>query len=78
MVAPQPSHLSDAEVLDAIVIGGGNIFRGMKAAVEEGMDRAMADYMASLDKLLARPLRSWTSTHPSPRVARLTMLVNMM
>ena len=31
-----------------IVCGGGNFFRGMKAAVEEGMDRAMADYMGML------------------------------
>ncbi|MDF2441137.1 MAG: uridylate kinase [Abditibacteriota bacterium] len=31
-----------------IVCGGGNIFRGMKAAVEQGMDRAMADYMGML------------------------------
>ncbi len=31
-----------------IVCGGGNFFRGMKAAVDEGMDRAMADYMGML------------------------------
>ncbi|MEO6907703.1 MAG: UMP kinase, partial [Abditibacteriaceae bacterium] len=31
-----------------IVVGGGNIFRGLKAAVEQGMDRAMADYMGML------------------------------
>ncbi|RZA05192.1 MAG: uridine monophosphate kinase, partial [Proteobacteria bacterium] len=31
----------------AIVIGGGNIFRGMNAS-EAGMDRASADYMGML------------------------------
>ena len=31
----------------AVVIGGGNIFRGMKASAE-GMDRASADYMGML------------------------------
>jgi uridylate kinase len=31
----------------AIVIGGGNIFRGVKAA-SEGMDRAIADYMGMM------------------------------
>lgn len=39
-------HATGIEV--GIVIGGGNIFRGMKAAVEQGMDRAMADYMGML------------------------------
>lgn len=31
-----------------VVVGGGNFFRGMKAAVEQGMDRSMADYMGML------------------------------
>jgi uridylate kinase len=31
----------------AIVVGGGNIFRGM-AAASQGMDRATADYMGML------------------------------
>jgi uridylate kinase len=38
----------DAGVEMGIVVGGGNFFRGMKAAVEQGMDRAMADYMGML------------------------------
>ena len=38
-------HEMDVEI--AIVIGGGNIFRGMKAA-SSGMDRASADYMGML------------------------------
>lgn len=32
----------------AIVIGGGNIFRGMKAATQSGMNRAVADHMGML------------------------------
>ena len=35
----------------AIVIGGGNIFRGM-AASSKGMDRASADYMGMLATVL--------------------------
>ncbi|MGB2599231.1 MAG: UMP kinase [Candidatus Omnitrophota bacterium] len=35
----------------AIVIGGGNIFRGLKAA-SEGMDRSTADYMGMLATML--------------------------
>jgi uridylate kinase len=35
----------------AIVIGGGNIFRGLKASTE-GMDRATADYMGMLATVL--------------------------
>jgi len=35
----------------AIVVGGGNIFRGMKAA-ERGIDRATADYMGMLATIL--------------------------
>ena len=36
----------------AIVIGGGNIFRGLKAATEKGMDRSTADYMGMLATVL--------------------------
>jgi uridylate kinase len=39
-------HALGVEV--AIVIGGGNIFRGLKASVDAGMDRATADYMGML------------------------------
>jgi uridylate kinase len=41
----------------AIVVGGGNIYRGMKAAAE-GMDRATGDYMGMLATVLnALPLQ---------------------
>ena len=36
----------------AVVIGGGNIFRGLKAATQKGMDRAIADYMGMLATVL--------------------------
>src|SRR5207237_8404214 len=38
---------ADLGVEIAIVVGGGNIFRGMTAAMR-GMDRARADYMGML------------------------------
>jgi uridylate kinase len=47
-IAAEIKEVRNAGVELAIVCGGGNIFRGMKAAVEEGMDRAMADYMGML------------------------------
>jgi uridylate kinase len=47
-VAQEIKSVREAGVELAIVSGGGNIFRGMKAAVEQGMDRAMADYMGML------------------------------
>ena len=47
-IAHEIRSVRDAGVELAIVTGGGNIFRGMKAAVEQGMDRAMADYMGML------------------------------
>jgi uridylate kinase len=40
-------RVEDGTVQVAIVIGGGNIFRGM-AASEQGMDRGTADYMGML------------------------------
>jgi len=42
-------HASGVEI--AIVVGGGNIYRGMAAAAE-GMDRATADYAGMLATLL--------------------------
>jgi uridylate kinase len=42
-------HLKDIQI--GIVIGGGNIFRGIKGATK-GMDRASADYMGMLATVL--------------------------
>src|SRR6476646_5697810 len=46
-IADQVKGLHDDGVEVAIVLGAGNIFRGMAAAAE-GMDRATADYMGML------------------------------
>lgn len=47
-VAQEIKSVHEHGVEIGVVIGGGNIFRGLKAAVEQGMDRAMADYMGML------------------------------
>jgi uridylate kinase len=46
-IAEEIQELKDLRVDVAIVIGGGNIFRGV-AASSQGMDRASADYMGML------------------------------
>ena len=46
-IASEIKALVAAEVELAIVVGGGNIFRGMKASAK-GMDRATADYVGML------------------------------
>jgi uridylate kinase len=46
-IAAQVTEARDAGVEIAIVVGGGNIFRGLSAAAA-GMDRATADYMGML------------------------------
>ncbi len=46
-IAQQIKEIHKLKVQIAIVIGGGNIFRGEKAA-EKGMDRSTADYMGML------------------------------
>ena len=50
-VARQVSEVRDQGVEVAIVVGAGNIFRGMKGAAE-GMDRSTADYMGMLATVL--------------------------
>ena len=46
-IAQQVKELSDAGIQAAIVVGGGNIWRGV-AGSQRGMDRAQADYMGML------------------------------
>ncbi len=56
-VARQVSAVRDEDVEVAIVVGAGNIFRGMQGAAA-GMDRATGDYMGMLATLLnALPLQ---------------------
>lgn len=47
MLASQIKPVVEAGVQVAVVVGGGNIFRGL-AAASAGMDRAQADYMGML------------------------------
>ena len=56
------SNLVKTGVEIAIVIGGGNIFRGVSAA-SKGIDRVQADYMGCL-----------LYTSPSPRDATLSRM----
>ena len=56
-VARQVAAVQDQGVEVAIVVGAGNIYRGMKGAAE-GMDRSTADYMGMLATVLnALPLQ---------------------
>ncbi len=47
-LACQIKDIKKLGVQIAIVIGGGNIFRGLKASVSQGMDRSIADYIGML------------------------------
>ncbi|HZS10155.1 MAG TPA: UMP kinase [Blastocatellia bacterium] len=46
-IAREVKEVADLGVEVALVVGGGNIFRGLKASAQ-GMDRASADYMGML------------------------------
>jgi uridylate kinase len=50
-IAQEIKEIHDLGVQVAIMIGGGNIFRGMSGA-EAGMDRASADYMGLLATIM--------------------------
>jgi uridylate kinase len=50
-IADQVKEVSECGVQLALVIGGGNIFRGL-AASSKGMDRASADYMGMLATMI--------------------------
>ena len=50
-IANQVSEIVDLGVQVGIVIGGGNIFRGLQAAAD-GMDRVSADYMGMLSTVI--------------------------
>ena len=51
-LAKQIKEVKNLGIDIAIVIGGGNIFRGLKAATQKGMDRSIADYMGMLATVL--------------------------
>jgi uridylate kinase len=50
-IATQVAHVRSRGVEVAIVVGGGNIYRGLSGAAE-GMDRATGDYMGMLATVL--------------------------
>ena len=50
-IAMQVKSVADRDVQIAIVVGGGNIYRGLKGAAA-GMDRATGDYMGMLATVL--------------------------
>ncbi|MBA2421388.1 MAG: UMP kinase [Thermoleophilaceae bacterium] len=50
-IAGQVKHVADRGVEVAVVVGGGNIYRGLAGAAE-GMDRATGDYMGMLATVL--------------------------
>ena len=50
-IAKQVKAVADRGVEIAIVVGGGNIYRGLKGAAD-GMDRATGDYMGMLATVL--------------------------
>ncbi len=50
-IAAQVKSVADRGVEIAIVVGGGNIYRGLRGAAE-GMDRATGDYMGMLATVL--------------------------
>ena len=47
-LAGQIKEIKDLGVQVTVVVGGGNIFRGLKTASRTGMERATADYMGML------------------------------
>ncbi|NOY68031.1 MAG: UMP kinase, partial [Deltaproteobacteria bacterium] len=47
-VAAEVRSVVDMGVETALVVGGGNIFRGMAASSNDGMDRSSADYLGML------------------------------
>ena len=48
MIANEIKSIYDKGVEVAVVVGGGNIFRGMKNSAKLGMDRASGDYVGML------------------------------
>jgi uridylate kinase len=51
-IASQIKGVHDRGVEVAVVVGAGNIFRGLTAATQQGMDRATGDYMGMLATVL--------------------------
>ena len=48
LLAKQVKEIKDLGVQVTVVVGGGNIFRGLETSSRTGMERATADYMGML------------------------------
>lgn len=51
-IAQEVKSIHEMGVEVAVVVGGGNIFRGVQSSAELGMDRAAADYVGMLGTLM--------------------------
>ena len=51
-IAHEIKNVHDLGVQIAIVVGGGNIFRGVQSSTALGMDRAAADYVGMLATIM--------------------------
>ena len=66
-IAAQIKRVHEMGVQIALVVGGGNIFRGL-AASNQGFDRATGDYMGMLATVITRwRCRTPSSARASPR-----------
>ena len=51
-IAQEIAEVVNTGVQVAIVVGGGNIYRGIKGAAAAGMDRATADYIGMIATMM--------------------------
>ena len=51
-IAREILEASTSGVEVAVVVGGGNIFRGLQAAASHGLDRAIADHMGMMATIM--------------------------
>ena len=74
-LAAQIQHVVEAGVQMAVVVGGGNIWRGL-AAASQGMDRSMADYMGMLGTVM-NALALQTALEARGQVTRVQTAIQM-
>ncbi len=76
-IAQEVATIARAGIEIAIVVGGGNIFRGMNAA-EKGMDRATADYIGMIATVMnALTLQDAFERLPEPVPTRVLTAIEM-
>ncbi len=74
-LAAQIQRVVEAGVQMAVVVGGGNIWRGL-AAASQGMDRSMADYMGMLGTVM-NALALQTALEARGQVTRVQTAIQM-